>query len=81
MSEHHFGVGQGRPKHARRIESIAKKHDAAFTWAELPGEGWRYWFSCRNNGFPFDRDTERAVKGALEAVGLWPIPVHEGAKK
>jgi hypothetical protein len=72
MSEHHFGLGRGRvsKEDYRRIDQIAAKHGATFTNPNLPGDGWRYWFSCPNRGQPFDGDTARAVLGEVEAAGI-----------
>lgn len=70
MSEHHFGVGRGRPQNRVRIAAIAKRHGASFVVAELPGEGWRFWFTCPNAGHPFDRATRDAVFADLKSAGL-----------
>ena len=77
MGEYHFGVGRGRAKHVQRIDRIARKHGADFVCCNLPGDGWRYWFSGPNRGFPFDGAMARAVEADLEAVGLWPVQVHQ----
>ena len=44
MSEYFFGVGNGQPtkKNAKRIDRIAKKHDAAFVCVRLAGDGDRH---------------------------------------
>lgn len=74
MGEHQFGVcrdrGRIKAKVGGRIDRIARKHGAGFTWALLPGMGSTSWFSCPNRGEPFDSATEREVWSALEAVGL-----------
>jgi hypothetical protein len=72
MSEHFFGVGRGAVSDElrERIDAIAEEHGATFVNPTLPGEGPRYWFACRNRGFPFDRDTERAVYASLDAAGI-----------
>ena len=72
MSEYHFGTGKGfvATELARKVESIAEKHGAAFTRTVLPGDGPCYWFSCPNRGFPFDGDTRRKVLAALSDAGI-----------
>ena len=72
MSQFHFGVGRGAipAKLAKQVDAIAQKHGADFTNVKLPGEGYRYWFSCRNYGAPFDGATAKAVMADLEAAGI-----------
>jgi hypothetical protein len=42
-----FGLGRGQlsDDEVERRQQIARKHGAAFTYTDLPGEGWRYWFA------------------------------------
>ncbi len=72
MGEHHFGVGRGRIKAsvAKRIDAIAQRHGADFVWANVPGQGPSYWFSCPNFGAPHDGQRARAVWKALDDAGL-----------
>ena len=72
MGEHPFGVGRGRiePSVGERIDEVAQRNGAEFTWANIPGQGPSYWFACTNRGAPFDAQTERDVWAALEAEGL-----------
>lgn len=70
MSEYHFGTGRGRVLNRRRIEKIASDNGATFVNVNLPGEGWRYWFSAPNLGHPFDSATRDRVLVALDRAGL-----------
>jgi hypothetical protein len=70
MSEFMFGVGRGAPKNQRRINAIAKRHDAYLVVADIPGEGVKHWFCAPNMGHPFDAATAKAVKDDLRAAGL-----------
>jgi hypothetical protein len=71
MSEYMFGVGRKRisTANARKINRIARNHGFRFVQADLP-DGYRHWFAGPNEGFPFDRDTELAIRADLEAAGL-----------
>lgn len=73
MSEHHFGVGRERlaVNVKRGADKIAKRYGADFIWANLPGDGPRYWFCCDNLGFPFDKAVEDAVYADLKAANLY----------
>lgn len=68
MSVFHFGVGKGvvSATRAKRIERIAARHGAVFYAATIPGDGAKYWFSCRSYGHPFDEATARAVLDDVE---------------
>jgi hypothetical protein len=72
VSEFDFLSGRGRlsPAARRRIASVARRHGCAFTNVELPGEGWRYWFSGPNRGDPFDRAIAIAVREDLASAGI-----------
>jgi hypothetical protein len=72
MGEFHFGVGNGRikTKSGERIDKIARRHGASFTWTTIPGQGPIYWFAARNQGHPFDEQTARAVWADLDAAKL-----------
>jgi hypothetical protein len=84
MSEHFFGSGNGRvsDRLARRVDKIAREYGATFTAVTLPGDGPRYWFSCRNRGNPFDQETARDTLKAVERAGIsLPGRKHSGNKK
>jgi len=68
VSEHHFLTGPGHLP--SRADKIARKHGATLTNHREPRGEQRHWFSCANRGYPFDRETERAVRADLEAAGL-----------
>lgn len=86
MSEHHFGLGNGRitESEVRRVSEIATRHGAAFSTATgnhghcTCGHGCRkgectekrWWFSVPNRGEPFDGDKAREVMAAVGAVRL-----------
>lgn len=76
MSEFQFKTGTGDVpiRKYTKIQAIARKHGATFTNVRLP-EGWRFWFSAPNGGFPFDRHRAEAVVADLERAKLYPIPV------
>lgn len=69
-----FGLGRGRVDATTRalIDRVAARHGATFVNANLPGEGWRFWFELPNRGAPFDRATARAVLDDLEREGIRP---------
>lgn len=71
---YHFGVGTGKVSEAqgKKLDKVARKHGATFTWAQMP-EGWKFWFSARNLGAPFDDAVREAVLREAEAAGLWPV--------
>ena len=71
-TEHHFGVGEGRVSDARgkKIDAIARRFGATFTWIRLPGDGWRFWFSAPNRGEPFDGMTRAAVFASLAELDM-----------
>jgi hypothetical protein len=70
MSEHFFGLGKGEisAREEKRVTRIARRFGADFTSVTLPGDGPRYWFSCRNRGEPFDGELARVVLAAVGAV-------------
>ena len=72
MSQHMFSVSRNKPSraNARKIESIAKRHECTFVEYVDPGSGYKNWFSGPNRGAPFDDAMARAVMGALRAAGL-----------
>lgn len=74
MSEYMFGVGRVRVSEelGMRIDNIARKYGASFVWTFLPGEGYRYWFACPNQGDPFDKATRDAVIAALNNENIEP---------
>lgn len=69
MSDFHFLGGKGHLP--ARADKIARKHGASLTNFVDPGtKEKRHWFSCRNRGFPFDDQTAREVRQALEDAGV-----------
>jgi hypothetical protein len=70
-SPHLFGAGSGKVSEAlaKRVDKIARKHDAAFYATKMP-EGWRYWFVTRNWGEASNRATASAVQDDLRAAGI-----------
>lgn len=72
MSEYMFGVSRVRPTRAavRKMEKIAKEHDACLIEVDLPGTGYQRWFCAPNLGFPFDRATSDGVRADMERAGL-----------
>lgn len=72
MSEHHFGLHRGHIDDAK-ADAIARRNGAWHVNYTDPGtREKRGWFCCRNLGFPFDRDTARAVMADIRAAGLLP---------
>ncbi|MDE0681238.1 MAG: hypothetical protein OXI11_13690 [Gammaproteobacteria bacterium] len=67
-----FGEGRGRVSErvARQAERLAREHGAHFRCRDIPGEGWRYWFTLADGGNNANRQTERAVRSSLAAAGL-----------
>jgi hypothetical protein len=66
MSVHMFGVavhdGRTAGRERDRREAIAQRHGAE--WTEIYDEStgtWKSWFSCPNQGRPFDQQIEAAV--------------------
>ena len=72
MSQHMFSVSRNKPSraNARRIASIAKRHECTFVEYVDPGSKYQNWFSGPNLGHPFDDAMARAVMGDLRAAGL-----------
>jgi hypothetical protein len=72
MSEHFFGLGNGKiPARIRdRADKIASRHGATLANPNLPGEGYRYWFAGPNRGHPFDQAMSEAVLADLDAAGI-----------
>lgn len=72
MSEHLFGCGYGRINKTleKRVDAIAKKFGASFTWIVEPSGEHRYWFAGPNRGEPFDGDMARDVAEALRVAGI-----------
>ncbi len=74
MSEHMFGVFRPAKELSdrtfSRINKIAKAHSAQLTGGRIPGTGLQYWFTCRNQGDPFDRAVRDAVFADLDAAGI-----------
>lgn len=71
MSQFHFGVGRAKVSNTlgRKVDAIAHRHGADFTWAKMP-DGYRYWFSAPNFGHPFDQRRAADVKADLDAAGI-----------
>ena len=63
-----FGCGTGdvSVRETMRVSNIARKHDSWFITCREPNGQYRYWFSCRNLGDPFDSKTASDV---LKEVG------------
>jgi len=72
MSESCFLVGRGELSQAtiEACDAIAREHGATFVHANLPGEGWRYWFAGPNEGAPWDGRRRDAVDAALAKADL-----------
>lgn len=72
MSEHHFGLGRGKvsARLAKRVDRIADRLGATFTYGVFPGDGARYWFSCQNLGEPFNGATAGEVLTAIKEAGI-----------
>lgn len=79
---HLFGTGSGYvlPDTARAIDKALSDAGLAakINTHEYAEGGHGYWFSTENRGAPFDRQAERAVRQALEAADLWPVPTFDG---
>lgn len=75
MGEYLFGVGRGRVTEARaeQIDAVASKYECSFTFANIPGNGPKYWFAGPHRGEPFNDEMARNVIAACEAAGVWPI--------
>ena len=54
----------------RHAERIAREHGAHFCCRDIPGEGWRYWFTLTDGGNAANRLIERAIRSGLAAAGL-----------
>ncbi|MDE0489496.1 MAG: hypothetical protein OXI07_09950 [Gammaproteobacteria bacterium] len=67
-----FGEGRGRvsDRVVRHAERIAREHGAHFFCRDIPGEGWRYWFTHPDGGSAANRMTEQAIRSGLAAVDL-----------
>jgi hypothetical protein len=72
MSEYMFGVGRGKvtAAKAKKVNAIAKKHNAWFITANIPGDGHKYWFAGPNLGHPFDKAMAEAVYADLDVAGI-----------
>lgn len=71
-NEYCFGVSRKRVTRAqaRKCASIAKRTDACFIEADLPGTGYQRWFSARNYGSPFNERLAADVRRYLIAAGI-----------
>ena len=67
-----FGEGCGRvpAQVAREAERVARAHGARFHSRNIPGEGWRYWFTLIDGGIAANRLTEQSIRSGLAAAGL-----------
>lgn len=67
-----FAEGHGRVsvRVARQATRIAREHGAHFRCRDIPGEGWRYWFTLADGGNNANRQTEQAIRSRLAAAGL-----------
>lgn len=70
--EHVYCEGHGRVAEpvARLAHSIAAVYGAYFHCRDIPGEGWRYWFTMRGGGQTANRLVEQAIRADLAANGL-----------
>lgn len=70
MSVYLFGMGYGKlsATDVRARKRAARAEGCSFIHADMPGEGWRFWFSGPNLGSPFDQNMERRVFSALRAI-------------
>lgn len=62
-----FGMGTGKLTKGEIAarKRAAKSEGCTFIHADLPGEGWRHWFSGPNRGEPFDRSMAVRVMRAI----------------
>jgi len=62
-----FGYHRGAltASQIRQREAIARRHDAVFVYADMPGEGFQSWFAGENLGEPFNSSTARGVEADL----------------
>ncbi|MCY3817314.1 MAG: hypothetical protein OXG59_13600 [Gammaproteobacteria bacterium] len=67
-----FGEGRGRvsKRIVHHAERIAREHGAHFFCRDIPGEGWRYWFTHPDGGSAANRIIEQAIRSGLAAEGL-----------
>lgn len=74
--EYFFLVGRGYVDDRTRaaVDRVAAKHGVTFVRVNLPGEGWRFWFSGPNRGAPFDRELAARVRADLDAAELFLPP-------
>lgn len=72
MAEFLFLVGSGQlsDETIKAADGIAAEHGVTFVGADLPGDGWRYWFAGPNQGAPFDGQLRERVYSALAAADL-----------
>ncbi len=72
MSAFSFLTGRGKvpKKDLRKIQKIEEALRVDFHNPQLPGSGYRYWFSGPNRGFPFDRALTEEVRQALQQAGV-----------
>jgi hypothetical protein len=69
MSENTFGLHRGREEEGvvETKDRICREEGGyGYCYADLPGEGWRGWFSAPHRGQPFDRDLARRVLERVE---------------
>lgn len=73
MSQHMYGVSRVRPTRAaaKRMQSIAARHESDLVEATLPGTGYQRWFTGPNMGHPFDAAMSRAVADDLRRAGIY----------
>ena len=61
------GMGRGKltKTEIAARKRAAKSEGCSFIHADMPGEGWRHWFSGPNRGEPFDSKMASGVLSAL----------------
>jgi len=66
----YFGVRAGKRSREQQInrENLAKKFKVDWEYVNLPGDGYKSWFSARNRGFPFDDQLAAEVLGELSTI-------------
>lgn len=82
MSEHYFGLQSGTisKRTVNKRDKIAREvggERCGYTYANIPGDGWRGWGFIPNRGAPFDDARAKEIMAAWDAAGVG-VP-HRGA--
>jgi hypothetical protein len=64
------GLGYSDKNNARRDAICVEEGGTGFTYARIPGEGWRGWFTGPNLGDPFDGNLAKRVLARCKQEGL-----------